>query len=1239
MHFDKPISDSFKALNNLLKERIVYLDGAMGTMIQQYKLDEGEYRGNLLKNYSHNVKGNNELLNLTQPDIIEAIHLKYLSVGCDIIETNTFGATVIAQADYHLENKVDAMNQAAAQIARKAVDKIMQQDPSRQCFVAGALGPTNKTASISPDVNDPAYRAITFSQLVQAYFRQAKALVENGVDILLIETSFDTLNLKAAIFAVGKLMDSLPKRIPVMYSVTITDASGRTLSGQTIEACWYSIMHGNPLSVGINCALGAKEMHPHLQALSRIAHCFVSCYPNAGKPNPLSETGYDETPEQTASVLEAFAKEGLFNIVGGCCGTSEKHLQAIISHTQAYKPRVVPCKQPLLCLSGLEPLRIDPKVNNFIMIGERTNVAGSPKFAKFIKEGRFEEALSVAWQQVDNGANVIDINFDEGLLDGQQCMRHFLNLIASEPDISRVPVMLDSSKWAVIEEGLQCVQGKCIVNSISLKEGEAVFIEQAKKIMAYGAAVVVMAFDEKGQAATKEDKVRICKRAYTLLTEKVGMDPWDIIFDPNILTVATGMEEHNNYAVDFIEAVEAIKRECPYALTSGGVSNISFSFRGVNLVREAMHAAFLYHAIQKGLDMGIVNAGMITIYEQIPKDLLERVEDVLFNRRKDATERLLEMADSLKGVKQVSDKQALQWRSEPVEERLKHALIKGIADYVEEDVEEARHKYTKPLDIIEGPLMEGMQIVGDLFGQGKMFLPQVVKTARVMKKAVAYLTPFMEKDASGASRKSGAVVLATVKGDVHDIGKNIVGVVLGCNGYEVIDLGVMVECDAILNAAKEYQADIIGLSGLITPSLEEMIFNASEMQRLGMDIPLLIGGATTSKAHTAIKIAPAYKGVVCQVEDASLVAQVCSLLLNKEQKADYVEAINKKHELLRSQFSKASKNDLLRIEEARSRSFKTQWEQEAIAVPEFTGVRIWESIKVEDIAPYIDWSPFFWTWDMKGIFPQILEHEKYGPHAKELYEDGQKMLQTIIREKAFGLKGVMGFWPAQSEGDDVVLYSDAKGALVLETFHFLRQQKKKSGDNKACYCLADFIAPKVSGRMDYMGGFATTAGPEVGLFAARYEAKGDDYSAILVKALGDRLVEALTEWLHFKARHLWGYAADEHLTPLDMIHEKYRGIRPAAGYPACPDHTEKAILFNLLDVEKNVGIKLTENYSMYPASSVSGMYFSHPKSQYFNVGRIERDQIIDYAKRKKMEVAVVEKWLAPNLNYNPGDYA
>ncbi len=1235
----KPYSKRGQEIENLLKERILILDGAMGTMVQQYKLTEADFRGDRFQDSTIDLKGNNDLLVLTRPDVIKEIHTQYLEAGSDIIETNTFSSTTIGQADYKLESIVYELNKRAAELAQEAVREFKART-GKDAYVAGALGPTNRTCSLSPDVNNPAYRAVTFDELVTAYYEQIEGLMDGGVDILLPETVFDTLNLKAAIVAIEKYFDKTATRVPVMLSVTITDASGRTLSGQTVEAFWYSVRHARPLSVGINCALGATEMRPYIETLSKIADCYISCYPNAGLPNPLAATGYDETPEMTSGFLDEFARSHLINIVGGCCGTTPAHIKAIAEHVKGKAPRVKPVPPVATRLSGLEPLVIKPQGGLFYMVGERANVTGSPKFAKLIKEGNFEAGLAIARQQVESGANIIDINFDEGMLDSEKCMTHFLNLVASEPDISRVPIMIDSSKWSVLEAGLRCVQGKCIVNSISLKEGEEVFLDHARTIMRYGAAAVVMAFDEQGQAATLEDKIRICQRAYKLLTEEIGFPPEDIIFDANVLTVGTGIEEHANYAVDFIEAVREIKRTCPYALTSGGISNVSFSFRGNNPVREAMHSAFLYHAIKAGLDMGIVNAGMLEVYEEVEPKLMEFVEDVLLNRKPEATEVLIEFAEQFKDQAKAgkeNDKNA--WRAHTVEERIIHSLVKGIDEFIEIDTEEARLKHARPLDVIEGPLMDGMKVVGALFGEGKMFLPQVVKSARVMKKAVAHLQPFMEaekaKSGGSSARKSqGRFLIATVKGDVHDIGKNIVAVVLACNNYEVQDLGVMVSCEEILKKAKEMDADIIGLSGLITPSLDEMIYNAGEMERQGFTIPLLIGGATTSKAHTAIKIAPHYHGAVCHVGDASLVVEVCNNLISKERRTDYAVQVKQEQETIRQRhLANLKDSSFLSLKAAREAKFRSDWEREVIDVPSRLGVWNHTDLSLEEVAKYIDWSPFFWTWDIKALYPKVLTHKHWGEQATELFRDAQKLLEDIIKNRRFDLRAVTGLWPAQSvNDDDVLVYDPDRPGAVLETFNFLRQQREREA-GKPAFCLADFIAPKTSGRMDYIGGFAVTSGEQVEAYAQHFEAKHDDYSAIMVKALGDRFAEALAEFVHKRIRTVWGYGAQEDKTIEELIREDYRGIRPAPGYPACPDHTEKAKLWSLMNVSERVGIHITESFAMTPGSAVSGYYFSHPEAEYFRVGLINQEQMESYAQRKGMSLQEAERWLQPNKAY------
>ncbi|MGE0172049.1 MAG: methionine synthase [Oligoflexales bacterium] len=1210
----------------LAKNRILYLDGAMGTMLQQVPLDESDFRGNILKNHDVPLKGNYDILNLTRPEVIAEVHEKYFVAGSDIVTTNTFNANIISQADYKLESFVYDINKAAAKLAKETALKYSGSGPK---FVAGGIGPTNRTASMSPDVNRPDFRNITFEELRNAYYDQAEALWDGGVDLFLVETIFDTLNAKACLYALSELFEAKGKSLPVMISVTITDKSGRTLSGQTIEAFWYSIKHVRPFSVGINCALGAAEMRPYLGELARIATCFVSCHPNAGLPNPLSKTGYDEQPNDTGTLLADFARDGLINIVGGCCGTTPAHIAAIKDHVESFAPRVFETSSRSRGeYSGLQPLRIPEENPPFIMVGERTNVTGSAKFRKLIEREDYEAALAVARAQIESGANVIDVNFDEGMLDSVKCMRRFLNLIATEPDIAKVPIMIDSSKWEVLEAGLQCIQGKAIVNSISLKEGEEVFLSQAKKVMRYGAAVVVMAFDENGQATSKEEKVRICERSYKLLVG-IGMDPRDIVFDANILTVATGMEEHNDYAVSFIEAVRDIKRRCPGALTSGGVSNISFSFRLNHHIREAMHSAFLFHAIAAGLDMAIVNAEMLEVYEQIDEKRLELVEDVLLNRREDATERLVQYGSTVGQKKTEDKKDQEEWRQGSIDERMEHALVKGITDFIEGDVWEALEKYGKPLAVIEGPLMRGMQVVGDLFGSGKMFLPQVVKSARVMKKAVAVLEPKMleEKEKGGQSRNT-KIVLATVKGDVHDIGKNIVGVVLACNGYEVIDLGVMVRCETILEKIKEVKADIVGFSGLITPSLDEMIYNVKEFTRLNLNIPILIGGATTSKAHTAIKIAPHYNHIVAHVDDASRVVGACNNILNNENLSAFIEAHKEEQNVLRERYEQnRSQTSLTPLEAARDQRFQSKWEHLNAPEPKLEGVKVFSNVSLEEVLPFIDWSPFFWTWGIKGHYPRLLESEKWGAQARELFSDAQTMIKDFIKNKRLNLKAVVGIWPAARVGDDVDVYADKHPTRL----HFLRQQREKQ-DGNFHYCLADFVADKTQGK-DFLGGFAVTAGIEVSQMAAKYEKDKDDYNSILVKALGDRIAEGLAEYIHKKVREIWGYESAAPIAIEELIKETYRGVRPAPGYPACPDHTEKRTLWKLLDVKKNAGISLTENLAMDPPSSVSGYYFGHPDSKYFRVGQIGKDQVEDYAKRKGVSVEEIERWLGSNLGY------
>ena len=1219
-------------LKEIAKCRVLVLDGAMGTMIQRYKLQESDYRGERFKDHHSDLKGNNDLLSITRPDIIMEIHKAYLDAGADIIETNTFNGTRISQSDYHLEEVTYEINFESAKIAKEAADTYKLITPDKPRFVAGALGPTNKTASISPDVNNPGYRAISFDELVANYYEQARGLMDGGVDILLVETVFDTLNCKAALFAIQNLKEERKSEIPVMVSGTITDASGRTLSGQTAEAFYISVAHADLFSVGLNCALGAKELRPHLEDLSNIASCFVSAYPNAGLPNELG--AYDQSPEEMKEYIREFVASGLVNIIGGCCGTTPDHIKAMAEAVQGMAPRPLPVRQKLSAYAGLEPLIVREDLN-FINIGERTNVTGSRKFAKLIAENKYIEALSVALQQVESGAQIIDVNMDEGLLDSKEAMKTFLNLVMSEPDIAKVPVMIDSSKFEVIEAGLKCVQGKCIVNSISMKEGEDEFRRQANLLRKYGAATVVMAFDEQGQADTIERKVEICKRAYKILTEEIHFPAEDIIFDPNIFAVATGIKEHNEYAINFIEATRQIKAACPGAKVSGGVSNISFSYRGNDKVREAMHAAFLYHAIKAGMDMGIVNAGMIEVYEEVDKELLKLVEDVLFNRNEKATEELTNYAERVAGGGRVIQKD-LRWRESIVEERLSHALVKGITEFIDIDTEEARQKYSSPLQVIEGPLMDGMNIVGDLFGAGKMFLPQVVKSARVMKKSVAYLTPFIdaEKASSGGSAK-GKILMATVKGDVHDIGKNIVGVVLACNNYEIIDLGVMVSADRILTAAKEHQVDIIGLSGLITPSLDEMVHVAKEMQRQGFTTPLLIGGATTSKTHTAIKIDPQYNGPVIYVLDASRSVGVVSQLLTKEEGTSVNFVIDTKteyKELREKRAALATDKEYVTIQEARNQKVKVDWSSYIPEIPNHLGIKVWDNIHVETLIPYIDWTPFFTSWQLKGKYPSIFRDAFVGDEAKKLYDHAIEMLDLIVQEKRLIIKAVTGIFEANSIGDDIQIYETGT-EKISDKVHFLRQQRKKA-EGLSYQCLADYVAPVGIGYKDYFGAFAVTAGIGIEPWVKMYENQHDDYNAIMMKALADRLAEAGAEYLHEQIRkNEWGYAPNEQMSNEGLIDERYRGVRPAPGYPACPDHTEKDILWRLLDAETNTGIFLTESKAMYPAAAVSGWYIGHPDAKYFGLGNISKDQVEDYAKRKQMHVNDVERWLASNLNY------
>ena len=1218
-----------------LKKRILVIDGAMGTMIQRWELSEEDFRGERFKDHASDLKGNNDLLNITRPDVIKAIHAEYLEAGADIIETNTFSTQRISLADYHLEELAYELSYEGARIAREVVDEFNLKTPNKPRFVAGAVGPTNRTASLSPDVNDPGYRAVNFDDLAEAYYDQVRGLVDGGADVLLIETIFDTLNAKAALFAINRYANESGKHLPIMISGTITDASGRTLSGQTVEAFWNSVSHANLLSVGLNCALGAREMRPHLEELSEKANVFISAYPNAGLPNEFGQ--YDETAHETAHQVDEFMKAGLVNIVGGCCGTTPDHINRIAEKAAKYSARLKPEIEPYLRLSGLEAVTLTPETN-FVNIGERTNITGSPKFSKLILAEDYEAALAVALQQVEGGAQVIDINMDEGMIDSEAVMVKFLNLVASEPDIAKLPIMVDSSKWTVIEAGLKCLQGKGIVNSISLKEGEEKFKEYARKILSYGAATVVMAFDETGQADSLDRRKEICQRSYNILVNEIGFPPQDIIFDPNILTVATGLEEHNNYAVDFIEATRWIKANLPYAKVSGGVSNISFSFRGNNVVREAMHSAFLYHAIKAGLDMGIVNAGMLEVYEEIPKNLLELVEDVLLNRRDDATERLVEFADTIKskGKEIVRDE---EWRNAPVDERLSHALVKGIIEYLDDDVEEARQLYDKPLEVIEGPLMAGMNIVGDLFGAGKMFLPQVVKSARVMKKAVAYLLPFIEEEKrtnSNADQRSnaGKILMATVKGDVHDIGKNIVGVVLACNNFEVIDLGVMVPAQRIIEEAKKQNVDIIGLSGLITPSLDEMVHFAKEMEREGFTIPLIIGGATTSRIHAAVKVDPQYSGPAIHVLDASRSVTVCSSLMNKEQRGPYIKGIKDEYAKAReAHANKKSDKRFVSIAEARRSKFQISLDGDVAVKPVLSGTKVFEAYPLEELVPYIDWTPFFHTWELRGSFPKIFDDKYVGIEAKKLYDDAQELLKKIVKEKLLQANGVIGFWPANSVGDDIEVYTDDTRSTLLTRIHTLRQQAEKV-KGEPYYALSDFIAPKESGIPDYWGGFAVTTGIGCDELVTEFERDHDDYNSIMAKAIADRFAEAFAEKMHELVRkEYWGYSQGEQLATDELIKEEYQGIRPAPGYPACPDHTEKTTLFKILKAEDNAHMHLTESLAMMPAASVSGFYFAHPQARYFGLGKISKDQVDDYAKRKNMSVDTVERWLGPNLNY------
>ncbi len=1242
-------------------DRILIIDGAMGTMIQQYQLSEADFRGERFRLHTRDLQGNNDLLCLTRPDVVEAIHRAYLEAGADIIETNTFNATSISQADYDTSDLAYEINLRAAQIARRATDSFNQEAtskgykaPDKPRFVAGAIGPLNKTLSLSPDVNNPGFRAVTFDEVKNAYAEQVRGLLDGGAHLLLVETIFDTLNAKAAIFAIEEVFEHQGVRVPVMISGTITDASGRTLSGQTVEAFWISIKHARPFAVGLNCALGAKEMRPHLEALAAIADCFVSAYPNAGLPNEFGE--YDQTPHQMCGFIEDFALSGLINIAGGCCGTTPDHIRHIAKHLKSIAPRkarayqhfkgqhnapaqAVPEEQnsgyqvPMTALSGLEPLIFRPDLN-FVNVGERTNVTGSSKFAGYIRAGNFSDALSVARQQVEGGAQIIDVNMDEGLLDSERAMVEFLNLLGAEPDIAKLPIMVDSSKFSIIEAGLKCLQGKSVVNSISLKEGEAEFIRQAKLCRRYGAAVVVMAFDEQGQADTVDRKVAICQRAYKILTEQVGFDPTDIIFDPNIFAVATGIEEHNGYAIAFLEATRIIKQTCPGVKISGGVSNLSFSFRGNNAVREAMHSAFLYHAVQAGMDMGIVNAGLIEVYESIPKNLLQRIEDVLFDRHPNATEELVKFAESVKNTGAKSTGEDLAWRNGTVQERIAHALVKGIDKYIEEDTEEARQQYPAPLEVIEGPLMDGMNIVGDLFGAGKMFLPQVVKSARVMKKAVAYLEPHIQAAKTSTAKAKGKIVMATVKGDVHDIGKNIVGVVLGCNNYEVVDLGVMVSADKILQAARDVGADVIGLSGLITPSLDEMVHVAREMERQEFNLPLMIGGATTSRTHTAVKIEPQYRRApVVHVLDASRAVAVVSSLLTENQadKASFETAIRQEYDKIRvDRATRQAAKNYLTLEQARSNRFKPDWVKHPPRQPNFLGIKTFEQYDLAEIAHYIDWTPFFQSWQLFGKYPSIFDDPMVGAEAKKLFHDAEAMLDRLISEKWLSASGVIGIFPARTVGDDIEIFNADRTEKELVAHHLRQQNQKAPGQPN--FCLSDFVSDK---QPDWIGAFAVTAGIGLEKWVKQFEDQNDDYSAIMVKALADRLAEAFAECLHERVRkEFWGYAAQENLPNQDLIDEKYEGIRPAPGYPACPEHTEKGKIWTLLRPDQ-LGITLTESFAMYPTAAVSGWYFAHPEAKYFGLGQIGKDQVEDYARRKGMTLAEAERWLSPTLNYEP----
>ncbi|MDE1209207.1 methionine synthase [Vibrio aestuarianus] len=1213
-----------------LQQRILLIDGGMGTMIQGYKLEEQDYRGERFADWPSDLKGNNDLLVLTQPQLIKEIHCAYLEAGADILETNTFNATTIAMADYDMQAISDEINFAAAKLAREVADEWTAKTPHKPRYVAGVLGPTNRTCSISPDVNDPGFRNVSFDQLVEAYSESTRALIKGGCDLILIETIFDTLNAKACAFAVDTVFEELGYKLPVMISGTITDASGRTLSGQTTEAFYNALRHVEPISFGLNCALGPDELRQYVEELSRISECYVSAHPNAGLPNAFGE--YDLEAKEMAEHIAEWAQAGFLNLVGGCCGTTPEHIRQMAQAVEGVKPRSLP-ELPKSCrLSGLEPLTI-AKDTLFVNVGERTNVTGSARFKRLIKEELYDEALHVAREQVENGAQIIDINMDEGMLDAEACMVRFLNLCASEPEISKVPIMVDSSKWEVIEAGLKCIQGKGIVNSISLKEGKEKFVEQAKLIRRYGAAVIVMAFDEVGQADTRQRKIEICTNAYRILVDEVGFPAEDIIFDPNIFAVATGIDEHNNYAVDFIEAVADIKRDLPYAMISGGVSNVSFSFRGNNYVREAIHAVFLYHCFKNGMDMGIVNAGQLEIYDNVPEKLRDAVEDVILNRRDDSTERLLDIAAEYadKGVGKEEDASALEWRTWSVEKRLEHALVKGITEFIVEDTEEARLNASKPLEVIEGPLMDGMNVVGDLFGEGKMFLPQVVKSARVMKQAVAHLEPYINA-LKQAGSTNGKILLATVKGDVHDIGKNIVGVVLQCNNYEIIDLGVMVPCEKILKVAKEENVDIIGLSGLITPSLDEMVHVAKEMERQGFELPLLIGGATTSKAHTAVKIEQNYQHPVVYVNNASRAVGVCSALLSETQKPAFVEKLQADYDVVRDQHArKRPRTKPVTLEQARANKVAINWDSYTPPVPLKPGVHVFNDFDVSTLRQYIDWTPFFMTWSLMGKYPAIFDHEEVGEEALRLFKDANELLDRVEREGLLEARGMCALFPAASIGDDIEVYSDESRTEVAHVLHNLRQQTEKpKGFN---YCLSDYIAPKESGKKDWIGAFAVTGGIGERELADQYKANGDDYNAIMIQAVADRLAEAFAEYLHLQVRKdIWGYATDENLSNDELIREKYQGIRPAPGYPACPEHTEKGTLWEMLNVEQAIDMSLTTSYAMWPGASVSGWYFSHPDSRYFAIAQIQQDQMQDYAQRKGWSEQEAEKWLGPNLD-------